>query len=142
MRQVQPTGPAWRGASRLLAGNRFSRQFLIQPRPASTADQFCIDLVQMRVFGGDKNEQVVEHISAFGEEVLFVFAERGDDGFDGLLAQLLADPGRTARQELRGVGLSRAGSLAIFDLGEQRVERMDGRGRQVSRASETTSACR
>lgn len=84
--------------------------------------------MQMRVARSDQHQQVIEDVSAFGDEVRLVLGERRDDRFDRLFAEFLADTRRSAGQQLGGVGLVGIGGLARFDFGEERVQRMDGGG--------------
>ena len=80
----------------------------------------------MGVARGDQHQQVIKHVGAFGDEMRLVLGERRDDRLDGFLAQFLGDARRSAGQQLGGVGLVGVGRLARFDLGEERVQRMDG----------------
>jgi len=76
---------------------------------------------------------VIEYVGAFGDEMGLVVAERCNDGFYRLFAQLLGNLRRAALQQLGRVGLRGVGTLARLDLGEERIKRVGGRG-QLSRS--------
>lgn len=82
----------------------------------------------MRVLRGHQNQQMVENVGAFGDEMILVVPERGDDRLNRFLAQLFCDLGRAALDQLGGIGLAWVGGLSGFDFGEERIERVGGRG--------------
>ena len=85
--------------------------------------QFGFEVGEGESARGQQYEAVVEHVAHFVEDAVIAFVgERGDDDFDGFLADLLADFSFTGGKQLGGVRFGAGVGFAVFDGGEQGFE--------------------
>lgn len=75
----------------------------------------CFDFGKFDAARSKEDKQMIQQVGRLGDQPVAPFADRGEDRFDRLLAELLGAIGRSAIQQLSRVGRVAAAFGALGD---------------------------
>src|ERR1700722_1990856 len=81
-----------------------ARRLFFQPRHAGTLRQHRLDVLEADATRLQQHQQMEQHVGAFGDQMLAIVFDAGDDGLDRFLAEFLSAVLRALVEQLAGVG--------------------------------------